>query len=79
MGIVEIEGLQQTAERAIVMSKTICERNRARQTKIANDESERQTLWRARKGAFGAMGTLAQLPGSTFYRRIREKFGRLAH
>ena len=26
-----------------------------------------------------AMGTLAQLPGSTFYRRIREKFGRLAH
>jgi glycolate oxidase len=57
--IVEIEGLQQTAERAIVMSKTICERNRARQTKIANDESERQTLWRARKGAFGAMGTLA--------------------
>jgi NAD+ kinase len=25
------------------------------------------------------MGTLAQLPGSTFYRRIREKFGRLAH
>jgi NAD+ kinase len=25
------------------------------------------------------IGTLAQLPGSTFYRRIREKFGRLAH
>jgi len=26
-----------------------------------------------------AVGTLAQLPGSSFYRRIREKFGRLAH
>jgi NAD+ kinase len=25
------------------------------------------------------MGTLAQLPGSSFYRRMREKFGRLAH
>jgi NAD+ kinase len=25
------------------------------------------------------MSTLAQLPGSTFYQRIREKFGRLAH
>ncbi|HEX2435765.1 MAG TPA: NAD(+)/NADH kinase [Solirubrobacterales bacterium] len=25
------------------------------------------------------VGTLAQLPGSNFYRRIREKFGRLAH
>jgi NAD+ kinase len=26
-----------------------------------------------------SVGTLAQLPGSTFYQRIREKFGRLAH
>jgi NAD+ kinase len=26
-----------------------------------------------------AVGRLAQLPGSNFYRRIREKFGRLAH
>jgi NAD+ kinase len=25
------------------------------------------------------VGSLAQLPGSNFYRRIREKFGRLAH
>jgi hypothetical protein len=25
------------------------------------------------------MGHLAQLPGSNFYRRIREKFGHLAH
>ena len=25
------------------------------------------------------VGRLAQLPGSSFYRRIREKFGRLAH
>ncbi len=26
-----------------------------------------------------AVGSLAQLPGSSFYRRMREKFGRLAH
>jgi NAD+ kinase len=24
------------------------------------------------------VGTIAQLPGSSFYRRLREKFGRLA-
>ena len=24
------------------------------------------------------LGTIAQLPGSSFYRRLREKFGRLA-
>jgi NAD+ kinase len=29
--------------------------------------------------AFGAMyGTLAQLPGASFYHRLRERFGRLA-
>jgi NAD+ kinase len=26
-----------------------------------------------------ALGSLAQLPGANFYRRIREKFGRIAH
>ena len=26
-----------------------------------------------------AVGRLAQLPGSNFYRRIRHKFGRIAH
>ncbi|HYX78945.1 MAG TPA: NAD(+)/NADH kinase, partial [Solirubrobacterales bacterium] len=26
-----------------------------------------------------AVGSLALLPGSNFYRRVREKFGRLAH
>jgi NAD+ kinase len=26
----------------------------------------------------GEVGTLAQLPGTSFYRRLREKFGRLA-
>jgi NAD+ kinase len=26
-----------------------------------------------------AVGRLAQVPGSNFYRRIRDKFGRLAH
>jgi len=25
------------------------------------------------------VGRLAQLPGSNFYRRIRDKFGRIAH
>ena len=39
--------------------------------------SSRVPRWRS---AFHrGVGRLAQLPGSTFYRRIREKFGRLAH
>jgi glycolate oxidase len=57
--IVEVEGLRETIEKAVLMAQTICVKNHARETRIAKDESERQMLWKARKGAFGAMGTLA--------------------
>ena len=57
--IVEVEGLNEQTERAIELAAEICQRNHARQVKIAKDDGERQALWKARKGAFGAMGTLA--------------------
>jgi glycolate oxidase len=57
--IVEIEGLREHTERTLAMARSICERNRARETKLAADEGERQLIWKGRKGAFGAMGTLA--------------------
>ena len=57
--IVEVEGLSEQTERAIGLAAEICQHNRARQVKIAKDDGERQALWKARKGAFGAMGTLA--------------------
>jgi glycolate oxidase len=57
--IVEVEGLSEQTERAIGLAAKICQQNRARQVKIAKDDGERQALWKARKGAFGAMGTLA--------------------
>jgi glycolate oxidase len=57
--IVEIEGLREATERAIVRAREICQANHARDGRIAADEHERQALWKARKGAFGAMGTLA--------------------
>jgi glycolate dehydrogenase FAD-linked subunit len=57
--IVEIEGLTEHTERAIKLAGEICRRNGAREIKLAQDEGERQRLWKGRKGAFGAMGTLA--------------------
>ncbi|HEX2228472.1 MAG TPA: FAD-linked oxidase C-terminal domain-containing protein [Candidatus Binatia bacterium] len=57
--IVEVEGLSEAAERSIIRSEEICRRNRAREASVAKDERQRQSLWKARKGAFGAMGTLA--------------------
>jgi glycolate oxidase len=57
--IVEIEGLSEHTERAIKLAREICERDGAREVKLAADEAERQRLWKGRKGAFGAMGVLA--------------------
>jgi glycolate oxidase len=57
--IVEIEGLEEHTERAIKIAAEICRRNGAREVKRAADETERQRLWKGRKGAFGAMGALA--------------------
>jgi glycolate oxidase subunit GlcD len=57
--IVEIEGLEEHTERAIKLAREICRRDGAREVKLADDEAERQRLWKGRKGAFGAMGALA--------------------
>jgi glycolate oxidase len=57
--LVEIEGLREQTERSISLVRTICERNDAREVRVAKDDAERQLLWKGRKGAFGAMGALA--------------------
>lgn len=57
--LVEVEGLIEHAERAIALAGDICRCHGARAVNLAKDEAERQRLWQARKGAFGAMGTLA--------------------
>jgi glycolate oxidase len=57
--ICEVEGLSEHTAQAIERAHHICMRNGARNVKRAEDESERQRLWKGRKGAFGAMGVLA--------------------
>ena len=57
--IVEIEGLAEHTERSMKLASEICQRDGAREVKLAADEAERQRLWKGRKGAFGAMGALA--------------------
>jgi glycolate oxidase len=57
--IVEIEGLKEHTDRALEIARSICQQNHAREVKLAADEGERQLIWKGRKGAFGAMGTLA--------------------
>ena len=57
--IVEVEGLREHTERSIQLAGEVCRRNGARDVRVADNEAQRQLLWKGRKGAFGAMGTLA--------------------
>jgi glycolate oxidase len=57
--IVEVEGLIEHTERSMTLVRDICTRSGAREVRVAKDETERQLLWKGRKGAFGAMGALA--------------------
>src|SRR5713226_2576655 len=57
--LAEIEGVREHTERAMALVESICKRNGAREVRLAKDEAERQLLWKGRKGAFGALGTLA--------------------
>ena len=57
--IVEVEGLSEHTERSIQLASEVCQRNGAREVRVAKDEAQRQLLWKGRKGAFGAMGALA--------------------
>jgi glycolate oxidase len=57
--LMEVEGVIEHTGRAIELGAEICRRNGAREVKLARDETERQRLWKGRKGAFGAMGVLA--------------------
>ena len=57
--IVEVEGLSEHTEKSIELAGVVCQQNGAREVRRAKDETERQLLWKGRKGAFGAMGALA--------------------
>jgi glycolate dehydrogenase FAD-linked subunit len=57
--IVEVEDLIEHTERSMQLVHDICTRSGAREVRVAKDETERQLLWKGRKGAFGAMGALA--------------------
>ncbi len=57
--LIEVEGLREHTDEAARRVRALCERNGARTVRLAETEAERQTLWKARKSAFGAYGTLA--------------------
>ncbi|MEW6719935.1 MAG: FAD-linked oxidase C-terminal domain-containing protein [Thermodesulfobacteriota bacterium] len=56
--IVELDGLKDGMERLTERVREICRKNNVREIRIANTAAERDAIWAARKGAFGAVGRL---------------------
>ncbi len=57
--IVEADGSSASVARQVERIREFAEASGARDFQVARDEAERVRFWRARKGAFGAMGRLA--------------------
>jgi glycolate oxidase subunit GlcD len=57
--IVELDGARVSLDAEVARVREIAAREGAWRVEIARDEAERKRFWRARKGAFGAMGRLA--------------------
>ncbi len=57
--LIELDGASVSLPAQVELVKELCVREGASPVEVAADEEERQRFWRARKGAFGAMGRLA--------------------
>ncbi len=57
--IVELDGLEAGLDAEAAQAEDICRRHGARGIRRAVDEAERLKIWKARKGAFGAMGRIS--------------------
>ena len=57
--IVELDGVAAAVARQAARVRALAEAEGSTRCEIARDDAERQRFWRARKGAFGAMGRLA--------------------
>ena len=57
--IIEVEGLRDGIDDQAASVDSICRANGATEIRIASKGSQRNSLWAARKGAFGAIGVLA--------------------
>jgi glycolate oxidase subunit GlcD len=57
--IIELDGAPACMEGEIAAIREACEAEGCQTIQVARDEEERLKFWRARKGAFGAMGRLA--------------------
>src|SRR3954453_2593951 len=57
--VVELDGSEHECETGFGEVQTICERGGATGVRVAQDEADREQIWKTRKAAFAAMGRLS--------------------
>ncbi|HUF13467.1 MAG TPA: FAD-linked oxidase C-terminal domain-containing protein [Longimicrobiales bacterium] len=57
--VIEFDGARAGLDEEAARAADICTARGAREVRLANDDTERDALWRGRKKAFGALGRLA--------------------
>jgi glycolate oxidase len=57
--LLEVDGLREAVEQQTEDVADVCRLHRAREVRVARDETERALLWKGRKNAFGAVGRLS--------------------
>ncbi|MFH0917041.1 MAG: FAD-linked oxidase C-terminal domain-containing protein [bacterium] len=57
--LIELDGLREGMEDMAEQIVTLCRANGALDVRVAQDETEREALWRGRRGTFGALTCLA--------------------
>ena len=57
--LVEVDGLRESVAEELEAVQAICHELGTREIRVAKSPQERDTLWAARKGAFGALGRIA--------------------
>src|SRR3954465_6748718 len=57
--LIELEGLRDAVADQVEAVRSVCQRQNARELRVAKDERERHLLWAGRKNAFGAIGRIS--------------------
>jgi len=56
--LIEVAGLADTLEKQVREISEICQKNKARELRIAQSSAERDALWKGRRGAFGSVARI---------------------
>jgi glycolate oxidase len=57
--LLDVDGLREAAERHAEDIADVCRAHHAREVRVAKDARERDSLWKGRKNAFGAVGRIS--------------------